>query len=134
MRRSVWQVCLAASLSGGCVLAWQPLDTTAAKAEKLIARIPLAVVTLGISEVVIDRETAREEQWKAEARRDERKAELRCEMDFWKRTAFETKDDKQRQTAMTLFEAAREDLRALEEAPVPPLRDRTAQAEPGGAK
>ena len=132
MFRRRWSVCLTALTLGGCVLAWQPTDTPGAKAGKLAARIPLGVVTLGMSEVVIARETAREAEWQAEAAKAKRREELLKEAERWKAAAVVAKDDAARQLALTFFEAAREDLAALD-APQPPLRDGSASL-PGSKK
>jgi len=110
-------VCVTALLLGGCVLAWQPTDSGGAKTGKLFARIPLGVVTLGLSEVVIARETARESEWKAEADKTTRRAALTKEADKWKAAAVATKDEADRKLFLTFFEAARADLAALDGVP-----------------
>ncbi|HTO09718.1 MAG TPA: hypothetical protein VMR86_21890 [Myxococcota bacterium] len=130
MVRVPWRECLAALSLGGCVLAWQPTDTPGAKAEKLAARIPLGIVSLGASELIIARETAREAEWQAEAAKAKRREELNQEAERWKEAAVaavKAKDEPARQLALTFFEAARADLAALD-APQPPLRDAAAAA------
>ena len=138
MSRSVfrrrWVVCLMALTLGGCALAWQPNDSPGTKAGKLAARIPLGAVTLGLSEVIIDRETAREAEWKAEQAKAERRNQLMKEADYWKAAAFAAKDESSRQLALTFFMAAREDLAALDGFRPPRRDEASAAAAPEGTK
>jgi hypothetical protein len=133
MKRVPWSVFVAAASLGGCVLAWQPTDTPGAKAGKLAARIPLGAVTLGMSEVVIARETAREAEWQAEAARARRRDELLKEAAHWQDVAITATKDSDRQLALVFYRAARDDLAALDGA-APPAREGAAQAELPGSK
>ena len=114
MRRLALATCLLCS----CALAWQPTDGVGEKAAKLAARIPLGVVTLGISELVIAKESARERQWRVEAEKQARRDQLTAEVEHWKAAAIAATNDSDRQLALTFYQAAREDLAALD-APEP---------------
>jgi hypothetical protein len=114
MVRVPWRECLAALSLGGCVLAWQPTDTPEAKAGKLAARIPLGAVTLGMSEMIIARETAREAEWKAEAAKARRRDELLMEAAHWQEVAMTATKDSDRELALVFYRAARDDLAALD--------------------
>jgi hypothetical protein len=118
---------------GGCVLAWQPTDSPGAKAEKLAARIPLGAVTLGLSEVIIARETAREDEWKAEAAKALRREDLIRQALHWQDVAINATKESDRQLALIFYRAAREDIAALDATPAPP-REGSAQAELPGSK
>jgi hypothetical protein len=134
MKRLPWRECLAALSLAGCVLAWQPTDTPSAKAEKLAARIPLGAVTLGMSEVIIARETARDAEWKAEAARNKRRAELVEQAKHWQDMAVKTKDSADRELYLVFYRAVRDDIAALDGSQPPAQDTATALPEPMAAQ
>ncbi len=114
-RRACAVAVIAALCATGCALVWKPTDTAGQKAAKLTGRVPLAIVTLGLSEVVIGRETEREAQWKAQGQQENRRKELREEMLKWQNAALSAKGDpEQRELAKYFYESARDQLVKLD--------------------
>lgn len=109
---------ITALCASGCALVWQRTDTTGEKAAKLAGRVPLALVTLGLSEVVISREVERERQWQIDAQREAQRRNLVEQMQHWQEVAFTAGkgDTERRELALHFFEAARADLAALDAA------------------
>jgi hypothetical protein len=111
------RVALLACILCGCALAWQPTDSGGVKAGKLAARIPLGIASLGLSELIISKETQRERDWQAAAARRAHREQLTAEVEHWKAAAISASTDADRQLALTLFQAAREDLAAFDQPP-----------------
>jgi hypothetical protein len=105
---------IAAFFATGCALVWTKDDSTELKAKKLTARIPLALVTLGISEVVIDREYARQQRFDLEKAREKQRAQLVLEMKKWENAAVATTNPGDRELYLRFYDSKRQEIADLD--------------------
>ena len=105
---------IAAFFATGCALVWTSQDDSSQKAKKLAGRIPLAIVTLGISEVVISREYDRDRQFQLERDRKAERVELVRRAQEWQERAVATKDVKDRELFLRFYDSTQQQIADLD--------------------